>query len=88
MVLHGDRRLSMAPVRQCEPLRELASRFIGRPAVKRHHGCGHPRRTPELCAPPVADGRHLDLVRTPANGFFEAMNCHVVSTRSRCVKRR
>ena len=31
----------------------------------------------------IPDGRHFDLVRTPANGFFEAMNVHVFVVRVR-----
>ena len=31
----------------------------------------------KLGTPPVADGHHFDLVRTPADGFFEMLNGHL-----------
>ncbi|HEY3057641.1 MAG TPA: hypothetical protein VGL99_01565, partial [Chloroflexota bacterium] len=66
---------------QRQPAQELAGGFIRRLPVKGHHSGGHPGAAPQLRSPPVADGRHLDLVRTPANGFFEVMNDHVCVVR-------
>jgi len=63
---------------QREPLREQLRGFVRRRAVKRHHRRGNPRRAQQLRPPSVADGHHLDQVRTPADGLFEAMNGHVV----------
>jgi hypothetical protein len=67
-----------APVGQRQPLGQLARGLVGRRAVKRHHRGRHSRAAAQLRPPPVTDGRHFDLVRTPADSFFEAMNDHVV----------
>jgi hypothetical protein len=45
--------------------------------VEGHHRGGEARRPAKLGTPPVADGHHLDLVRTPANRFFEMPYGHV-----------
>src|SRR6187401_3624669 len=73
-------------MRQHQPLREMSRRFVRRRSIERHHRRWKTRRATELRAPPVADRRDLDVVRTPANGFVEAMNCHVCLM-SREVKR-
>ena len=65
-------------MRQRQPLRELARRFIGRLAVEGHHRGGNAGPPAKLRAPPVTDERHLDLVRAPANDFFVSMNRHVL----------
>lgn len=65
-------------MRQCQPLGEQECRFIGRLAVKRHHRRRHPWKPPELRAPAVAYRRHLDVVRTTADGLFVAMNDHSI----------
>jgi hypothetical protein len=70
-----------ALMRQRQPLRQLARGLVRRSPVKRHHGGGHAGAAAQLRPPPVADGRHLDLVHAPANGFFEAMNGHVCDVR-------
>ena len=62
-----------------QPVRELLGGPIGGLAVERHHRRRHAGSAPQLGAPAIPDGRHLDLVRTPADGFFEAMNVHVFS---------
>ena len=64
-------------VRERKPLRQQPRRLGRRLTVERHHGGRHAGPAAQLRTPPVADGRHLDLVRAPANGLFEAMNGHV-----------
>ena len=66
-------------MRERQPTRQQLSGFIGRTAVERHHRGRDTRGAPQLRTPAVADGRDFDLVRAPANGFLEAMNCHVLS---------
>ena len=64
-------------VRQRQPPGEELRRFGRCSAIERHH-C--PRETGgagELGAPPVADGSDFNVVRAPADGFLEAMKCHV-----------
>ena len=63
-----------ALVRQRQPLPQVAGGFVGRLAIKRHHGRRHARAAAQLRPPTVADQRDLDLVRATANGFFEVMN--------------
>ena len=75
--LGGDRRREPA-VGQGEPLGQLACCLAGRFPVEGHHRGRDAWRATQLGAPPVADRRDLYLVRTTANGFFEAMNRHVV----------
>jgi hypothetical protein len=60
-----------------QPLRKLVSRGVGRLTVKRHHRRRQAGHAPQLRTPPISYGRDFNLVRTPANGFFEAMNVHV-----------
>jgi hypothetical protein len=73
-------------MRQHQPLRQVPRRFVWRRSVERHHRRWKTRRATKLRAPSVADGHDLDVVRTPANGFVEAMDCHVCLV-SREVKR-
>lgn len=70
-----------APVGQRQPLRQLPRGLVRRRTVKRHHRGWHPGAAAQLRTPPVTDGRHFDLVRTPADSLFEAMNDHVVIVR-------
>jgi hypothetical protein len=65
-------------MRQCEPLGQLSRRFVWRLPIEGHHRRRHAGPSPQLRAPSVADERDLDLVRAPANDFFESMNDHVV----------
>ena len=71
----GGRRESL--VREHKPLRQQPRRLSRSLTVERHHGGRHAGPAVQLRPPPVADGRHLDLVVAPADGFFEAMNDHV-----------
>jgi len=66
-------------VRQRQPLGQVAGGFVRRRSVERHHRRWKARGAGELGAPSVADGRDLDVVRTPANRFVESMNSHVCS---------
>jgi hypothetical protein len=61
-------------MRERQPCGQLAGRLLWGLAVKGHHRGGDARRPAKLGAPPVADGRHLYLVRTPADRFFEVVN--------------
>jgi hypothetical protein len=63
---------------QRKPLGQLSRRFVRRLPIEGHHRRRHAGPSPQLRAPSVADGRDLDLVRTPANDFFESMNDHVM----------
>jgi hypothetical protein len=38
-----------------------------------------------LSAPPVADGRHVDMVRTPTYRFFEVVNDHLSGGPTDCA---
>lgn len=70
-------RLSLlAAMREREPRGQLAGRLLWGLAIEGHHRRWHPRLPRQLGTPPVADRRDLDLVRTPAYGFFEMMNDH------------
>lgn len=71
-------RGGLPPVRQGEPVRQLARRFVWRLSVERHHRRRDARDAAQLGAPPVADGCYLDVVRAPADGFFETMHGHCV----------
>jgi hypothetical protein len=73
----GQRLRRLAAVCERQPRGQLAGRLFWGLAVERHHRRWYPGRAAELSSPAVADGRHLDLVRTPADGLFEMMNCHV-----------
>jgi len=66
-----------AAVRERQPGSQLLDRLLGRLAVEGHHGGLHARVPSKLGTPPVADGHHFDLVRTPANGLFEMLNGHL-----------
>src|SRR5262245_59958182 len=61
---------------QGEPVRQLTGGLVGGLPVERHHGGLNARLTLKLGTPPVADGRDLNPVRTPADRLFEAMNDH------------
>ena len=76
--LGGGRRLGrLATVCERQPGGQLMRSFFrGRP-VERHHRRGYPSRAAELGTPAIADGRYLDVVRTPTDSFFEMMNDHV-----------
>jgi hypothetical protein len=71
-------RLSyMTPMREGQPRRQLAGRLLWSLPVEGHHRGGHAWFPRQLGAPPVADWRHVNLVRTPAYGFFEVVNDHL-----------
>jgi hypothetical protein len=73
----GYRLRRLATVCERQPGGQLVgSLFRGRP-VERHHRRGYPSGAAELGTPTVADGRYLDVVRTPTDSFFEMMNDHV-----------
>ena len=72
-----------AAVSQRKPVGELASRFVGAGPIEGHHRRRHARGAVQLSAPPVADGRNLDLVHAATDGFFEAMNGQLVSPNKR-----
>jgi hypothetical protein len=67
----------VAAMRERQPRGQLAGRLLRRLAVEGHHRGGHPGFPRQLSAPPVADGRHVDLVRTPTYSFFEVVNDHL-----------
>ena len=73
----GVCRRSEPLVCEGQPAEKLAGGFVWRLAVEGHHRCRHARSAAKLGAPPVADRRHLNLVRAAANDFFEVMNDHV-----------
>ena len=73
----GRVRRLHAAVRKGEPLRQLPCGFVRRLTVERHHRRRHSRQPAKLRAPPVADRRDFDLIRTPADEFFESMHRHV-----------
>jgi hypothetical protein len=64
-------------VRKRQPLREKPRSFVWCCSVERHHRRWEAKRAAELCAPSVADGHNLDVVRPPANRFVEVKDCHV-----------
>jgi len=72
-----DRLGDVAAMRERQPRGQLAGRLLRRLAVEGHHRGGHPGFPRQLSAPPVADGRHVDLVRTPTYSFFEVVNDHL-----------
>ena len=47
-------------------------------AIERHHRRWDARCASQLRTPAVTDRHDLDMVRTPADDFFETMNGHVV----------
>ena len=64
-------------MRERQPGSQLLDRLLRGLAVEGHHRGRHAGLPAKLGTPPVADGHHLDLVRTPANGFFEMLNGHL-----------
>ena len=75
--VRGHRLGDVTAMRERQPGSQLLDRLLGGLAVEGHHGGLHARVPAELGSPPVADGHHLDLVRTPANGLFEMLNGHL-----------
>jgi hypothetical protein len=74
----GCNRLGyVAAMRERQPRGQLPGRLLWGLAVEGHHRGGHPGFPRQLGAPPVADGRHVDLVRTPTYRFFEVVNDHL-----------
>ena len=67
----------VAAMRERQPRGQLAGRLLRCLAVEGHHRGGHPGFPRQLSAPPVADGRHVDMVRTPTYRFFEVVNDHL-----------
>ena len=67
----------VAAMRERQPRGQLAGRLLRRLAVEGHHRGGHPGFPRQLSAPPVADRRHVDLVRTPTYCFFKVVNDHL-----------
>jgi hypothetical protein len=59
---------------QAKPICQLLGGLVWCLPVERHHGRWHPGAAQQLRAPPVADGHHLDVVRTAANSLLKAMN--------------
>ena len=72
-----DRLGDVAAMRERQPRGQLAGRLLRSLAVEGHHRGGHPGFPRQLGAPPVAHGRHVDLVRTPTYSFFEVVNDHL-----------
>jgi hypothetical protein len=72
-----DRLRGMAPMRERQPGSQLLDGLLRGLAVEGHHGGWHAGVPAKLGTPPVADGHHLDLVRTPGNRFFEMLNGHL-----------
>ena len=75
----------VAAMRERQPRGQLAGRFLWGLAIKRHHRGGQTRFPRQLGTPPVADGHHFDVVRTPADGFFEMVNDHLSGGPTGCV---
>ena len=73
----SNRLSEMAAVRERQPLSQLAGRFLWSLSIEGHHRSGHAWLSGQLSTPPVTDGHHFDVVRTPTNGFFEKMNVHL-----------
>jgi hypothetical protein len=67
----------LAAVCERQPRGQLTGRLLWRLAVEGHHGGRHASGPAELRAPAIGDRRYLDLVRTPADSFFEMMNGHL-----------
>ena len=72
-----NRLRHLAAIRERQPGSQLLRRLLWGPAVEGHHGGRHARVPAKLGTPPVADGHHFDLVRTPADSFFEMVNDHL-----------
>ena len=64
-------------MRNLEPLRQLVGGSVGCLTVERHHRRRHAKGAAQLRAPAIPNGRHFNLVQTPANRFLEAVNGHV-----------
>jgi hypothetical protein len=75
-------------MRDLEPLGQMLGRIVGCLTIERHHRRRHAGSTPQLGAPTISNRRDFDLVHTPANGFFEAMNVHVFSCPMEVEERR
>ena len=73
----GDGLGCLAAMRKRQPGRQLPCRLLRGLAVEGHHGGRHARVSAKLGTPPVADRHHFDLVRTPADSFFEMVNNHL-----------
>jgi hypothetical protein len=73
----SNRLRCLAAMRERQPRSQLVGRLLWGLAVEGHHGGLHARVPPKLGTPPVTDGHHLDLVRTPADSFFEMVNDHL-----------
>lgn len=67
----------VAAMRERQPRGQLAGRLLWGLAVKGHHRSRHAGFPRQLGTPPIADGHHFDLVRPPADGFFEMVNDHL-----------
>jgi len=61
-----------------EPVGEMLGGLGGGETVEGHHRRRNARRAGELGPPSVADGHHLNGVRTPADSLFETMSNHSV----------
>jgi hypothetical protein len=70
----SNRLRRLAAMRERQPRGQLVGRLLWGLAVEGHHRSGDARRPAKLGAPPVADGHHLYVVRTPADRFFEMVN--------------
>ena len=77
LVGRRERLSGVAAMRERQPGSQLLDRLLRGLAVEGHHGGLHSRLPLKLGTPPVADGHHFDLVRTPADSFFEMVNDHL-----------
>ena len=75
-------------MRERQPVGQLSRGFVRGLPVERHHGGRDAGGAKELRSPAVADGRHFDQVRAPANGLFEAMCNHRCDVSCLQVERR
>jgi hypothetical protein len=75
-----------AAMRQRKPFGQLMGGLGRARPIERHHRRWHARAPAQLGTPPVADGRDLDVVHAPANGFFKAMDGHVCNGLTRVRK--
>lgn len=75
----------VAPMRERQPRGQLAGRLLRRLAIEGHHGRGHAGLSGQLSTPSVADGRHVDLVRTPTYSLFKVVNDHVSGGLTECA---
>ena len=65
---------------QGQPLRQQPRGIVGGLAIERHHGGGNTGHAAQLGAPAVANRRHLDVIRAPADGLVKTMHSHVSGT--------